>query len=82
MTVDTTHWSKNKKDCFYIPRFKLAIRESQFADRIYLFADRFKHFFVKFTNQHFPSARIFVMRETTKFLFTLQACHISWYLKL
>ena len=39
-------------------------------------------FFVKFTNQHFPSVRIFVMRETTEFLFTLQARHISGYLKL
>ena len=28
------------------------------------------------------SVRIFIFRETTKFLFTLQTCHISAYLKL
>ena len=37
------------------------------------------NFFVKFANQNFPSVKIFVFGETTKFLFTLQARHISAY---
>ena len=62
--------------------FELAIHESRFADQLYLFADHFKYFFVKFVDQRFPSVRIFVFGETTKFLFALQVCHISAYLKL
>ena len=62
--------------------FKLAIRELRFADQPYHFADHFKLFFVKYANQNFPSVGIFVFRETTKFLYTLQACHTSAYLKL
>ena len=53
-------------------RFKLAIRKSQFVDRLCLLPDYFKEFFVKFANQNFPSVKIFVFRETTKFLFTFK----------
>ena len=49
-----------------------------FADRFCLFANHFKQFFVKFANQNFPSARIFVSSETTKFLFTLQAQRFAY----
>ena len=35
------------------------------------FLDHFKEFFVK-SFQNFPSVRIIVLRETAKFLFTLQ----------
>ena len=44
--------------------FELAVRESRFADWIFLFTDHFKQFF----------------RETTKFLFTLQAWQITYIL--
>ena len=44
-----------------------------FADRFCLFADHLKQFFVKSANQDFPSVRLFVSIETTRFLFTLQA---------
>ena len=40
------------------------VSESRFADRLCLFVDHFKQFFVKFANQNFPSVRIFVFRET------------------
>ena len=62
--------------------FGLAICKSQFLDQLCLFADPFKQFVVKFTNQNVPSVRIFVLGENTNFLFKLQACHISAYLKL
>ena len=52
----------------------------QFADRRCLFADRFKQFFAKLTNQYFPSVRICVFRETTKFLFTHQARQFGYIL--
>ena len=42
------------------------------------FVDHFKYFFVKFTNQNFPSNGIFVFRETTKLLFTLQARQVTY----
>ena len=34
--------------------------------------------FVKFVNQNFPSVRIFVFRETIKFLFILQAQQFAY----
>ena len=49
------------------------ISRFKFADWLCLFADHFKQFFVKFTNQNFHSIKTFVFRETTKFLFILQA---------
>ena len=55
--------------------FELAFHESRFTDQLCPFAEYFKQFFVKFANQNlhsFPS-RIFVFRETKKFLITLQA---------
>ena len=36
-------------------RFESAICESRFADRLYLFADHYKQFFMKFASQNFPS---------------------------
>lgn len=49
--------------------------KSQLTDRLRLFADHFKQFFVKFANQNIHSFpyRIFAFRETRNFLFTLQA---------
>ena len=55
------------------------ICESRFVDWLCLFVDHFKTFFVKFVNQNFPSVRIFVFRETTKFPFRFQARQ-CWYL--
>ena len=45
-----------------------------------LIADHVKYFFVIFANLDFLSARIFVFRETMKFLFTLQAQQFAYYL--
>ena len=63
------------KACFSkcASRFALAIHKSWFPNRLYLFADPLKQFFVKTRNQNFPFVRKFVFRETIKFLFTLQA---------
>ena len=60
--------------------FELAIRESQFANRLCLFADHFKQFFMKFANQNLPSIGTFVFKETTKFLITLQARQFTYFL--
>ena len=38
--------------------------------------------FVKFANQNSPFVTTFVFRETTKFVFALEARHIFAYLKL
>ena len=62
--------------------FRVRISDSRFADQLCLFANHLKQFFVKFANQNFPSVRISAFRETTKFLFAPQACHIFTYLKL
>ena len=52
-------------------RLNLVICTSlQFVDWLCLFADHIKYFFVNFANQNFLSIRIFVFRETKKFLFT------------
>ena len=53
------------------PGLELAIPESRFEDRPCLFADQFKQFFGKFSNQNFPSITIFVFKETRNVLFTL-----------
>ena len=42
--------------------------------------DHLKYFFVKFVNQNFQSVRITVFRETTKFLFTLEAQQFAYIL--
>ena len=60
--------------------FELAIRESQFANRLCLFADHFKQFFMEFANQNLPSIGTFVFRETTKFLITPQARQFAYIL--
>ena len=57
---------------------ELAIRESRVVYR--LLTDHFKQFFVKFADQNFLSVRIFVLKETKKFLFTLQALHFAFIL--
>ena len=48
--------------------FELLIFESWYTDRLCLFTDCFMQFFVEFGNQNFSSVRIFVFRETAKFL--------------
>ena len=58
----------------------VVVRRLRFADRLCLFADHFKQFFVKFAKQNFPSIRIFLFRETTKFVFTLQTQQFSYIL--
>ena len=64
-------------------RLKVVICEMQFADRLCFFSsDLFKHFFVKFANQKIPSFRIFVFKETTRFLFILQAQQLAYILLL
>ena len=40
----------------------------------------FKYFFVTFTNQNFPSIKIFAFRESTKFLLTCQARQFAYIL--
>ena len=62
--------------------FELAIFESHFTYRLCLFANHFKQVFVKFANKNFPLVKIFICKETSKFLFTLQICQVSGYLKL
>ena len=59
---------------------QLATCDSQFADRLFLFSNHFEHFFKKFANQNFLSFRIFVVRETTKFLLTLQSRQFAYIL--
>ena len=46
-------------------------------DQVCLFTDHFNQFSVKFVSQNFPFFRIFVWRETTKFLVTLQALQFT-----
>ena len=59
--------------------FELAISKSWFADWICLFGDHFKQFLWNLQINS-PSVGIFAFRETTKFLFTLQAPQIAYYL--
>ena len=59
---------------------QLATCDSQFADLPFLFSNHFEHFFKKFANQNFLSFRIFVVRETTKFLLTLQSRQFAYIL--
>ena len=47
-------------------------------DQLCLFTDHFKQFSVKFVSQNFPSFKIFVYRESTKFLVTLQALQFPY----
>ena len=56
------------------------IHRSQFTNQLCVSTDHFKQFFVKFANKNFPSVRIFVFRETTEFLFTLQAQQFAYIL--
>ena len=50
------------------------------VDQLCLFVDHCNQFLVKFADQNFPSVRIFVFRETTKFFFTLQAQQFTYIL--
>ena len=50
------------------------------SNRLCLLEDHSKHFFVKLANQNFPSVTIFVLRETTKFLFPPQARQLAYIL--
>ena len=67
-----------KEKCACFLGFELAIVESRFADEPCCFVGHFKQFFVKIANQKFTSFGIFVFRETTKFLFTLQARQFAY----
>ena len=60
--------------------FQLATHESWFADLLCLFMDQFEQFSVKFLSQTISSVRNFVFRETTKFLFILQAWQFTYIL--
>ena len=60
--------------------FKLAICQLRFENQLCLFPDNCKQFVVKFANQNFPFVRIFVFRETAKFLFTLQMRQLAYIL--
>ena len=59
--------------------FKLAICKLRFLDRIYLSQITLRSF-CEIRKSIFPSVRIFIFRETTKFLFTLQARQIAYIL--
>ena len=63
-----------------IAGFELAIHKSRFANQICFLCGSLQAVFVKFTNQNFLSVGIFVFREITKFLFTLQAWQIPYIL--
>ena len=47
-------------------------------DQLCLSTDHFKQFSVEFVSQNFPSFRIFVYRETTKFVVSLQALQFTY----
>ena len=63
-------------------RFKLAIRKSQFVDRLCLLPDYFKEFFVKFANQNFPSVPFLYSGKLQSFCLLLKfenSLIFTWY---